>query len=56
MPLHTHAHQICVLAAGEAAIMSASFTVEKNSSRIEVPDVFTLQRSNVLMEFVKITI
>ena len=36
-----------LLAAGEAAIMSASFTVEKNSSRIEVPDVFTLQRSNV---------
>ena len=26
---------------------SASFTVEKNSSRIELPDVFTLQRSNV---------
>ena len=35
------------MAAGEAAMSSASFTVEKNSSRVELPDVFTLQRSNV---------
>ena len=33
--------------AGEAISASVSFSVEKNSSRIEVPEAFTLHRSTV---------
>lgn len=35
------------LFAGEAAIASANFTVEKSSGRIEVADAFTLYRNTV---------
>ena len=35
------------LIAGEAITASANFTVEKNSSRIDVPDSFTLYRSSI---------
>ncbi len=33
--------------AGEAITASVSFSVEKNSSRIEVPEAFTLHRSSI---------
>ena len=48
-PLCIVAYQVALFSVGEDQIttISATFTVEKSSSRIEVPDTFTLHR-NVL--------